>query len=94
MGLQPAVVAAKLGLTHMKTTIKHTTDLKTSKLPAGFYELVLSASPVKADARIVGKIGLTIMVKVLTDVSVANAEVKITDTEQGTAGKATGIQFP
>jgi len=89
-----AVVAAKQKMTHMKTTTKHTTDLMTSKPPAGFYELVLSATPVKADARIVGNTGVTLTVKVLTSVSVANAEVKITDTDQGTAGKPTGIQFP
>merc|ERR1712227_258475 len=39
-----AVVAAKQPLTHMKTTAKHTTDLMASNPPAGFYELVLTAS--------------------------------------------------
>jgi len=89
-----AVVAAKQSMTHMKTTTKYTTDLMTSNPPAGFYELVLTASPVKADPRIVGNTGVTLTVKVLTSVSVANAEVKITDTEQGTAGKATEVQYP
>ena len=51
-----AVVAAKQGLTHLKTATKHTTDL------------------------IVGNTRVTIMVKVLTGESVANAEVKNTDT--------------
>jgi len=89
-----AVVAAKQPLTHMKTTAKHTTDLMASNPPAGFYELVLTASPAKPDPRFVGNTGVNLQVKVLSKVSVANAEVKITDTEQGTAGKAIGVQFP
>ena len=89
-----AVVAAKQSLTHMKTTPKYTTDLMTAKPPSGFYELIVTATPAKADARYVGITGVSLSVKVLTSVSVANAEVKISDSDQGTAGKAVGITYP
>lgn len=89
-----AVVAAKQSLTHMKTTPKYTTDLMKSSPQSGFYELLLTATPAKADSRFVGMKSVSLTVKVLTSVTIANAEVKITDSDQGTAGKATAIQFP
>jgi len=88
-----AVVAAKQPLTHMKTTNKFTTDLMTSNPPAGFYELVLSASPAKPDKKFVGMTGVTVGVKVLTSVTVQTAEIKITDTDSSSA-KTTKLQFP
>ena len=88
-----AVVAAKQALTHMKTTTKYTTDLMTSKPPSGFYELVLTATPAKADPRYVGNTGVTLSVKVLTSVKVQNAELSVGDADQG-AGKKTSLQFP
>jgi len=89
-----AVVAAKQPLTHMVTTTKHTMDLMASSPPSGFYELVLTASPVKADTRFVGNTGVTITVKVLTTVSVDNAELKIVDAEQTTTGKTLALKYP
>ena len=55
-----AVVAAKQALTHMKTATKFTTDLMSATPPAGFYELVLSASPAKPDKRFVGMTAVTV----------------------------------
>ena len=46
-----AVIAAKQPLVHMKTTDKYTVDLMAANPPPGFYELVLTASPTKPDAR-------------------------------------------
>jgi len=89
-----AVVAAKQPLTHKKTTPKYTTDLMASKPPSGFYDLSLTATPAKPDSRFVGLSDVTLSVKVLTSVKVANAEVKITDADQGASGKKTEIQFP
>merc|ERR1712020_434791 len=78
-----AVVAAKQALTHMKTTSKFTTDLMAANPPAGFYELVLSASPAKPDKRFVG----------MTAVTVEAAELKITDSDSSNE-KVTKLQFP
>lgn len=88
-----AVVAAKQPLVHMKTTTKYTTDLMAANPPAGFYELVLSATPAKPDKRFVGMTGVTVGVKVLTSVTVEGAELKITDTDSSSS-KTTKLQFP
>jgi len=89
-----AVVAAKQSLTHMVTTTKHTMDLMAANPPAGFYELSLTATPVKADARFVGNTGVTLTVKVLTTISVDNAELKVVDAEQSTTGKTVKLTYP
>jgi len=88
-----AVVAAKQPLTHMKTTTKYTTDLMESNSPAGFYEIVLSATPAKPDKKFVGMTDVTVGVKVLTSVTVEAAEIKISDTDSSSA-KTTKLQFP
>jgi len=89
-----AVVAAKQSLTHMVTTTKHTMDLMAANPPAGFYELSLTATPVKADARFVGNTGVTLTVKVLTTITVDNAELKVVDAEQSTTGKTVQLTYP
>lgn len=89
-----AVVAAKQSLTHMFTTTKHTVDLMAANPPAGFYELALTATPVKADARFVGNTGVTLTVKVLTTITVDNAELKVVDAEQTTTGKTIKLEYP
>merc|ERR1719445_2765238 len=88
-----AVVAAKQPLTHMKTTTKFTTDLMDSNPPAGFYEIVLSATPAKPDKKFIGMTDVTVGVKVLTSVTLEAAEIKISDTDSSSA-KTTKLQFP
>jgi len=89
-----AVVAAKQSLVHMVTTDKYTVDLMTANPPAGFYELVLSAVPAKPDPRFVGNTKVVLNVKVLTTISVTNAELKITDADQSTDGRTAKLTFP
>jgi len=89
-----AVVAAKQSLVHMVTTDKYTVDLMTANPPAGFYELVLSAVPAKPDPRFVGNTKVVLNVKVLTSISVTNAELKITDADQSTDGRTAKLTFP
>jgi len=89
-----AVVAAKQSLVHMVTTTKYTMDLMASNPPAGFYELVLTATPTKPDTRFVGNTGVTLTVKVLTTISVDNVELKVLDAEQTTTGKTVKLDFP
>ena len=44
---------------------------------SGFYELTVSAVPVKGSGKFVGNTGVKIAVKVLTKISVQNAEIKV-----------------
>jgi len=70
-------------------------DLIKSKPPAGFYELLVSAVPVKAAEKpLVGNTGVTVPVKVLTTLGVEQAELKVVEADQGTAGKTTKLNFP
>jgi len=88
-----AVVAAKQALVHMKGTSKHTVDLMAAKPPPGFYELVLAATPAKADARLVGNVGVTVTVKVLATIELAEVELRVTDSENGGKGKLHELTF-
>jgi len=89
-----AVVAAKQALIHMKTTDKYTVDLMAANPPPGFYELVVSATPAKADPRFVGNTGVVVLVKVLASVEVVDAELRVTDAENGGKGKVHELTFP
>jgi len=90
-----AVIIAKQKMTAVSGDgSKYQLDLFKSKPPAGFYELVISATPSKADKRLVGNIGVTVPVKVLTEINVENALVKIIDADQSTAGKSNKLNFP
>merc|ERR1719233_2123918 len=73
---------------------KHTVDLMAANPPAGFYELSLTATPVKADTRFVGNPGVTLTVKVLTTITLDNAEIKVLDAEQSTTGKTVQLEYP
>jgi len=89
-----AVIAAKQSLIHMVTTDKYTVDLMTANPPAGFYELVLSANPVKPDPRFVGNTGVVVTVKVLATIEVQDVEFRVTDSETGGRGKVHELVFP
>jgi len=89
-----AVVAAKQPLIHMVTTNKYTVDLMAANPPPGFYELVLSATPVKPDSRFVGNLGVVVLVKVLATIEVTDVELRMTDTENGGRGKVHELVFP
>ena len=89
-----AVVAAKKALVHMKTTDKYTVDLMAANPPPGFYELVVSATPAKADPRFVGNTGVVVLVKVLASVELVDAELRVTDAENGGKGKVHELTFP
>jgi len=69
-------------------------DVMALKPDTGFYDLVVSAQPAKANAKLVGNTGVNVRVKVLVEQSVTNAELKITDGDQSTAGTAFNVNFP
>lgn len=91
-----AVVAANTKLVALKTTDKHSLDLAAvaSAPPPGFYELVVTATPAKADPRFVGTQGVSVTVKVLATVQLADIELRVTDTENGGRGAVTELAFP
>jgi len=88
-----AVIAAKQPLVHMKTTDKYTVDLMAANPPPGFYELVLTASPTKPDARFVGNTAVVVTVKVQATIEVVDVELRITDSENGGKGKLHELVF-
>lgn len=61
---------------------------------AGFYKLVISASPAKADPRLVGTSDATVTVKVLTRIAVEGAELGIADADHSTISKHLRPTFP
>jgi oligosaccharyltransferase complex subunit delta (ribophorin II) len=77
-----------------KTDAGYTLDLMSLKPAAGFYELSVSAVPAKGAVKVVGNTDVKITVKVLTRISVQDAEIKITDGDQSTAGRSFKAVFP
>lgn len=69
-------------------------DFMSLKPVSGFYELTVSAVPAKGSSKFVGNTGVKIAVKVLTKISVQNAEIKITDGDQSTAGRSFKAVYP
>jgi oligosaccharyltransferase complex subunit delta (ribophorin II) len=75
-------------------SMRYTLDLMKSGPPAGFYELLVSAVPAKADSRLVGNSKVVVPVKILTTIAIEEAELRISDTDQSTDGKARKLNFP
>lgn len=75
-------------------SMRYTLDLMKSGPPAGFYELLVSAAPAKPDARFVGNTKVVVPVKILTTIGIEDAEIRISDTDQSTDGKARKLNFP
>jgi oligosaccharyltransferase complex subunit delta (ribophorin II) len=70
-------------------------DLLAAKPGRGFYDLRVSASPSgKADARLAGNEGVSLLVKALSSVEVVGAEIGLADADQSTAAKLKPIQPP
>ncbi|CAC5388107.1 SWP1 [Mytilus coruscus] len=65
-----------------------------SKPAPGFYRLTISATPKKADKRLLGTSGAYVEVKVTTQVSIENVEIGIADKDQTTASRTTKLQYP
>jgi len=53
-----------------------------NKPSSGFYKLTVSAAPGKADARLLGTTGATVMVKVIAQVTLENVELGVADRDQ------------
>ncbi|TRY63519.1 hypothetical protein TCAL_04893 [Tigriopus californicus] len=69
-------------------------DMMSAKPGRGFYELTVTATPNKADARLAGNEGAVLLVKALGSVEVTQAEIGIVDADQGTAAKLNPVAHP
>ena len=69
-------------------------NLMESKPVAGFYRLTISATPKKADKRLLGTSGAFVEVKVTAQVVIENVEIGIADKDQSTASRTTKLQYP
>jgi len=87
-----SVLASKQTL--KKVGSNYQLDLMALKPAPGFYELVVSAVPGKADPKFVGNTGVKLSVKVLVQQAVNNAELKVMDGDQSTAGKTMKVAYP
>nr|XP_018909835.1 PREDICTED: dolichyl-diphosphooligosaccharide--protein glycosyltransferase subunit 2 [Bemisia tabaci] len=65
-----------------------------AKLDAGLYRVSISAVPNKADPRLIGNVGTTVIIKVTCPVSVQNVQIGIVDSDQTSAPKLNDLVFP
>nr|CAD7450391.1 unnamed protein product [Timema bartmani] len=75
-------------------TSLYTVNLMVTKPERGFYKLTVSAAVPKPDPRLVGNIGASLAVKVLSSVAVENVEVGTTDADQTTQAKLAKVSYP
>jgi len=87
-----SVLATKKALT--KSGSNYELDMMALKPAPGFYDLVLSAAPAKANSKFVGNTDVKLSVKVLFEQSVQNVELKVLDSDQSTAGQSQAVAFP
>ncbi|KAF0311923.1 Dolichyl-diphosphooligosaccharide--protein glycosyltransferase subunit 2 [Amphibalanus amphitrite] len=81
-----AVVVSKSPFTPSKSDkSQFELDMLASTPGRGFYRLVVSAKPSKPDARLIGNTGAELRVKVLTQMSLENVELGVTDSDQTSA---------
>jgi len=74
-----------------KTGSDFSLDLLALASTPGFYELVLSAKPAKANPALVGNTGVKVTVKVLVKQNIANAELKVGDAD---STKTIDVKYP
>lgn len=69
-------------------------DIMALKPPAGFYELKLTATPIKGASKFVGNTGVLLTAKVLTTMSLKNVKLQILDSDQTTSGRSFDLKYP
>lgn len=72
---EDGVLASKVKL--VEAGAGYQLDLMALKPAAGFYTLTVSAAPAKPNSRLVGNTGVKLTVKVLTELKVKDAELKV-----------------
>lgn len=78
-----------------KAGSSYSLDLMALKPTAGFYELVVSATnPGKTNAAIVGNTNVKLTVKVLTTISINNAELQVLESDSFSGGRSVKLAHP
>ncbi|KAJ8898514.1 hypothetical protein PR048_003874 [Dryococelus australis] len=75
-------------------TSLYTVNLMETKPERGFYKLTVSAALPKSDPRLVGNVGASLAIKVMTSVVVENVEVGTADADQTTQAKLSKVAHP
>ncbi|XP_063216236.1 dolichyl-diphosphooligosaccharide--protein glycosyltransferase subunit 2 [Bacillus rossius redtenbacheri] len=75
-------------------TTLYTVNLMETKPERGFYKLTVSAALPKPDPRLVGNVGASLAIKVMTSVSVENTQVGTADADQTTQAKLATVAYP
>lgn len=89
-----AVVMSKSKMNPSDAPTFYEIDLMAVKPGKGFYELTLTSTPSKANAKLTGNEGALLLVKVLGTVSLENVEIGVADTDQSTGPKMTSVSHP
>jgi len=69
-------------------------DMFAAKPGRGFYELVITATPAKADERLVGNTGAILSVKAVSTITLDDIELGIGDVDQSVAAKTHKVTYP
>lgn len=69
-------------------------NLFESKPNRGAYDITVTVTPSKADARLIGTAGASVRITVLTEISVENAEISVAERDQQVATKTKTLKFP
>ncbi|GAB1602914.1 dolichyl-diphosphooligosaccharide--protein glycosyltransferase subunit 2-like [Argonauta hians] len=88
------VVLSKKAFSSTSDPSLYELDFLQNKPTRGFYKIVISAAPNKADKRFIGITGSEVQVKVTTHVSLENIEIGVADKDQTTATRTTKLQYP
>lgn len=57
-----------------------------TKPPRGFYDVSITATPSKADSRLIGNNGVIVKAVVLTQIEIINAEISVADRDSSGTG--------
>lgn len=77
-----------------ESNMLYTLNFLEKKPLRGFYVVSINAVPSKADPKLIGNTGAQIDVKVMTEVTVENAEIGTLYRDQVTSAKSTSITYP
>lgn len=69
-------------------------DLMAHSPPSGFYELQLTATPLKGASKFVGNTGVVLPVRVLTTMSVKDVKLQILDSDQSSSRRTFELNYP
>ncbi|KAL8582854.1 hypothetical protein ACOMHN_042687 [Nucella lapillus] len=94
LGDEAIVLSKKLFTPSSADKSQYDLNFMEAKPARGFYRLIVSVTPKKADSRLIGTTGAEVEVKVTTKVSVENVEIGVADKDQTAAARTTKLVHP